>query len=169
MCVGGGGIRTRGGSNFSCIKTVADSAEFKKGGSKNKWPKKRGKNKQRRKKDSAIISCKRYSADIYWGVNNNFTRCAPLGFQSSYIKPIFTSYWSSLKTEEEEEVLELSKICLALCLYQNKASLSGTNNWPGCALGDITKGYYLACGVYYISCKNQVRSSHLIPQPVESF
>lgn len=50
MCVLGGGMRTRGGSNFSCIKTVADSAEFKKGGSKNKWPKKRGKNKQRRKK-----------------------------------------------------------------------------------------------------------------------
>lgn len=50
MCVLGCGIRTRAGSNFSCIKSVADSAEFKKGGSKNKRPEKRGKNKQRRKK-----------------------------------------------------------------------------------------------------------------------
>lgn len=50
MCVLGGGIRTRGGLNFSCIKTVADSAEFKKGGSKNKRPKKQRENKQRRKK-----------------------------------------------------------------------------------------------------------------------
>lgn len=55
MCVLGCGIRTRAGSNFSCIKSVADSAEFEKGGSKNKRPEKRGKNKQRRKKNLLLF------------------------------------------------------------------------------------------------------------------